>query len=261
MTGMQIAFFDSGIGGLTVLHQAMRKMPREDYLYYADTDHVPYGRKTKEQIRQYVQEAVDFIAEQDVKALVVACNTATSVAIQDLRARYSFPILGMEPAVKPAVSDTSCTKRILVTATPVTIREEKLQNLLHQVDQNHQVDLLPLPKLVEFAENSSFSDGQAEDYLRAVLAPFDLNRYCTVVLGCTHFNYFKDSFHKILPEEIAMLDGSYGTVNNLHRMLQERDLLETGSGNVQYYTSGRSAEQLRPRYEALLGRLDDMLTY
>ena len=106
---------------------------------------MPYGRKTKEQIHQYVDEAVDFIASQGVKALVVACNTATSVAIQDLRARYDFPILGMEPAVKPAVSDTSCTKRILVTATPVTIREEKLQNLLHQVDQHHQVDLLPLP--------------------------------------------------------------------------------------------------------------------
>ena len=182
---MQIAFFDSGIGGLTVLHQAMRKMPQEDYLYYADTDHVPYGRKTKHQIRQYVQEAVDFIAAQDVKALVVACNTATSVAIKDLRARYSFPILGMEPAVKPAVSDTRCTKRILVTATPVTIREEKLKNLLHQVDQNHQVDLLPLPKLVDFAESSSFNDGQAEAYLREVLAPYDMDRYCTVVLGLT----------------------------------------------------------------------------
>ena len=258
---MRIAFFDSGIGGLTVLHQAMRKMPREDYLYYADTDHVPYGRKTKEQIRQYVQEAVDFIAEQDVKALVVACNTATSVAIQELRARYSFPILGMEPAVKPAVSDTRCTRRILVTATPVTIREEKLQNLLHQVDQNHQVDLLPLPGLVEFAETSSFNDGQAEAYLREVLQPYDLNRYCTVVLGCTHFNYFKDSFHNILPGEITMLDGSSGTVNNLHAVLERHNLLENGSGSVAYYTSGRSAEEMRPRYEMLLKRLDDMLTY
>lgn len=258
---MQIAFFDSGIGGLTVLHQAMRKMPQEDYLYYADTDHVPYGRKTKHQIRQYVQEAVDFIAAQDVKALVVACNTATSVAIKDLRARYSFPILGMEPAVKPAVSDTRCTKRILVTATPVTIREEKLKNLLHQVDQNHQVDLLPLPKLVEFAETSSFNDGQAEAYLREVLAPYDMDRYCTVVLGCTHFNYFKDSFHKILPGEITMLDGSSGTVNNLYHVLEQRGLLESGSGKVDYYTSSRSAEHLRPRYEALLNRLDDMLTY
>ena len=204
---------------------------------------------------------MDFIAEQDVKALVVACNTATSVAIQELRARYSFPILGMEPAVKPAVSDTSCTRRILVTATPVTIREEKLQNLLHQVDQNHQVDLLPLPGLVEFAETSSFNDGQAEAYLREVLQPYDLNRYCTVVLGCTHFNYFKDSFHNILPGEITMLDGSSGTVNNLHAVLERHNLLETGSGSVTYYTSGRLAEEMRPRYEMLLKRLDDMLTY
>jgi glutamate racemase len=167
----------------------------------------------------------------------------------------------MEPAVKPAVSDTSCTRRILVTATPVTIREEKLQNLLHQVDQNHQVDLLPLPGLVEFAETSSFNDGQAEAYLREVLQPYDLNRYCTVVLGCTHFNYFKDSFHNILPGEITMLDGSSGTVNNLHAVLERHNLLETGSGSVTYYTSGRSAEEMRPRYEMLLKRLDDMLTY
>ena len=258
---MQTGFFDSGIGGLTVLHQAMRDMPGEDYLYYADTDHVPYGRKTKQEIRQYVQEAVDFIAAQDVKALVVACNTATSVAIQDLRARYRFPILGMEPAVKPAVSDTSCTRRILVTATPVTIREEKLQNLLHQVDQHHQVDLLPLPRLVEFAEAGCFTDGQAEAYLREMLAPYDLSRYCTVVLGCTHFNYFKDSFNRILPEDIAMIDGSSGTVHNLHRMLAEQHLLETGSGKVTYYISGRLAEALRPRYQSLLQRLDEMLTY
>lgn len=258
---MQIAFFDSGIGGLTVLHQAKRKIPREDYLYYADTDHVPYGRKTKEEIRQYVQEAVDFIAEQDVKALVVACNTATSVAIQSLRARYSFPILGMEPAVKPAVNDLHCTKRILVTATPVTIREEKLQNLLHQVDQHHQVDLLPLPRLVELAEANNFNDGQAEAYLREVLAPFDLHQYCTVVLGCTHFNYFKDSFHKILPEDVAMLDGSDGTVNNLQHVLAKKNLLETGTGKIQYVTSGRSAEQLRHKYEQLLQRLEEMLTY
>lgn len=261
VTVMQIAFFDSGIGGLTVLHQAMRMMPHEDYLYYADVDHVPYSYKTKEQIRQCVREAVDFIAEQDIKALVVACNTATSVAIQELRARYPFPILGMEPAVKPAIRDQHCTKRILVTATPVTLREEKLQNLLHQVDQNHQVDLLPLPRLVELAETGCFDDGQAEIYLREVLAPYALDQYCTVVLGCTHFNYFKDSFHKILPEDITMLDGSDGTVKNLERVLHKLDLQEHNIGTVQYYRSGRSAEHLRAFYDKLLHRLDIMLTY
>ena len=258
---MRIAFFDSGIGGLTVLHQAIKQMPQEDYLYYADTDHVPYGRKTKEEIRQYVQEAVDFIATQDVKALVVACNTATSVAIQSLRARYSFPILGMEPAVKPAVRNAVISKRVLVTATPVTLREQKLQDLLFQVDQNHKTDLLPLPKLVELAERGCFEDGQAEAYLRAVLQNVDINQYCTVVLGCTHFNYFKDSFRNIFGSEVTLLDGSGGTVNNLYRVLKEQNLLEQNGGKIHYYTSGREAEVLRPQYDLLLNRLEKMLNY
>ena len=258
---MRIAFFDSGIGGLTVLHQAKKMMPQEDYLYYADTDHVPYGRKTKDEIRQYVQDAVDFIAQQDVKALVVACNTATSVAIQGLRARYSFPILGMEPAVKPAVQSAMMSKRILVTATPVTLREQKMQDLLLQVDQNHQVDLLPLPRLVELAEQGCFRDGQAEAYLREVLQGVDLQQYCTVVLGCTHFNYFKDSYRAVFGSEVALLDGSGGTVKNLYRVLTEQHLLEHNSGTIRYYTSGREAEELRPKYEQLLQRLEVMMQY
>lgn len=258
---VRIAFFDSGIGGLTVLHQAKRKMPQEDYLYYADTDHVPYGSKTKEEIRRYVEEAVDFIAAQDVKALVVACNTATSVAIQSLRARYSFPILGMEPAVKPAVKNLTVSKRVLVTATPVTLREQKLHDLLLQVDQNHKTDLLPLPKLVELAEQGCFEDGQAEAYLRDATQHLDLQQYCTVVLGCTHFNYFKDSFRSLLGDSVTLLDGSCGTVNNLHRMLQEQNMLEQNSGSILYYTSGREAEDLRPQYDTLLKRLEKMLQY
>ncbi len=258
---MRIAFFDSGIGGLTVLHQAKKQMPQEDYLYYADTDHVPYGSKTKEEIRRYVEDAVDFIASQDVKALVVACNTATSVAIQSLRERYSFPILGMEPAVKPAVRNIVISKRVLVTATPVTLREQKLHDLLLQVDQNHKTDLLPLPKLVELAEQGRFDDGQAEAYLRDLTKEMDLQQYCTVVLGCTHFNYFKDSFRNILGSDVTLLDGSSGTVNNLQRVLAERNLLEHNSGDVRYYTSGREAEALRPKYDALLNRLEQMLNY
>ena len=256
---MRIAFFDSGIGGLTVLHQAKKIMPQEDFLYYADTDHVPYGRKTKEEIRRYVEEAVDFIAAQDVKALVVACNTATSVAIQSLRARFSFPILGMEPAVKPAVKNALMSKRVLVTATPVTLREQKLHDLLLQVDQNHKADLLPLPKLVELAEQGCFHDGQAEAYLRECLAEVDLQQYCTVVLGCTHFNYFKDSFRNIFGADVTLLDGSSGTVNNLYRVLTEHNLLEQNGGDIRYYTSGREAERLRPHYEVLLERLEEML--
>lgn len=91
---MRIGFFDSGIGGLTVLHQALKLLPQEDYLFYADTDHVPYGEKTKDEVREYILQAVDFMASQHIKALVVACNTATSIVIEELRQRYDFPVSG-----------------------------------------------------------------------------------------------------------------------------------------------------------------------
>ena len=113
---MQIAVFDSGLGGMTVLHDLKKRMPDEDYLYYADTAHVPYGQKPKEEVKKYIFEAMDFIIRQGVKAIVIACNTATSVAVQELRDRYpQLPIIGMEPAVKPALDLSEAPQRVLVT--------------------------------------------------------------------------------------------------------------------------------------------------
>jgi len=144
-----IAFFDSGIGGVTVLHEALRLMPDEDYIYYADTLNAPYGIREKHEVKKLVYDAVDFIVRKDVKAVVIACNTATSAAVEDLRRLYSIPIIGMEPAVKPAVEKNGREhKRVIVTATPLTLKEEKLLNLIDRIDNEHIVDLLPLPDLV-----------------------------------------------------------------------------------------------------------------
>lgn len=255
---MKIAIFDSGIGGLTVLHQAMQQMPEEDYLYYADILHVPYGTKTKEEIISYVDEAAAFIAEQGVKALVIACNTATSVAIAELRQKYSFPIIGMEPAVKPAVKHSH--KRVLVIATPMTLQEQKLHDLLLQVDMENIVDLLPLPQLVTLAEARIFNGPQVEDYLQLEFSRYDLTSYDTIVLGCTHFNYFKDTLRRLLPADISLLDGSKGTVKHLQCLLEERGLREKNKGEITYYQSGRLAASTDD-YQALLQRLDEMLYY
>ncbi|MBR6755774.1 MAG: glutamate racemase [Peptococcaceae bacterium] len=255
---MKIAIFDSGIGGLTVLHQALQQMPQEDYLYYADTLHVPYGTKTKEEIISCVDEAVAFIAEQDVKALVVACNTATSVAIAELRQKYTFPIIGMEPAVKPAVSQSQ--KRVLVIATPMTLQEQKLHDLLLQIDMTHIVDLLPLPQLVTLAEDGIFSGAEVETYLQKEFGRYALEDYDTVVLGCTHFNFFKDTLRRLLPGNISLLDGSNGTVKHLQHLLAERGLGENNNGQVTYYQSGKLMLDTTP-YEALLSRLDQMQQY
>lgn len=256
---MNIGIFDSGIGGMTVLHEAMKTMPYENYIFYADIDHVPYGTKTKEQVVSYVDEVMQFMVEQDCKAVVIACNTATAAAARLMREKYSIPIIGIEPAVKPAVEQSN-GKRIMVIATPLTIREDKLKNLIAKVDDTHLVDLLAFPRLVEFAERSEFESEELEKYIRETLAPYDLSMYSEFVLGCTHFNYFKDSFAKLLPEDVHILDGSRGTVNQLKRVLDDKNLLEENQGTVRYFYSGRELleqEDLQ-RMQELHNRLEKM---
>lgn len=257
---MKIGVFDSGIGGLTVLHQAMLTLPKEEYLFYADADHVPYGEKTHEEIVRYVDEAVRFLLAKGVAAIVIACNTATSVAIETMRRRYRVPLLGIEPAIKPAVQ--GCYgKRIMVIATPVTVREKRLKDLIARVDEEHHVDLLATPKLVTLAEKEEFNTPEAEQYLRSVFEPYNLAEYSSLVLGCTHFNYFKDTLRRIFPAGVDFLDGSAGTVNHLADTLHKMKSQEVSVPAVTYYCSGRiiTAPAELARIERLHRRLDQML--
>ena len=215
---MKIGLIDSGIGGLSVLHEAYHQLPGQEYLFFADVLHVPYGEKTPEQIIGYMVENAQFLIDKGAEALVVACNTATSVAIRELRSRFDIPILGMEPAVKPAVEETE-KKRIMVIATPVTIREDKLKSLLHRVDEEHRVDLLPMPRLVEFAEREEFDGPEVETYIKDQFGAFDKDNYCALVLGCTHFNYFKPAFREYFGDETLLIDGNHGTVRHLADVL------------------------------------------
>lgn len=259
---MKIGILDSGIGGLTVLHQAMSTLPKEDFIYYADTDNVPYGTKSRDEIIGYVDQAVEFLVKQDAKAIVIACNTATSVAIDYIRGKYSLPVLGMEPAIKPAVERCN-GKRVMVIATPLTVKEEKLHHLIQQVDDEHIVDLLPMPELVTFAEAGKFDCPEVYEYLKRELTGYELENYSALILGCTHFNYFKDTYRRIFPKDVAFIDGSIGTVNHLKHILEEKGLLEDNQGTVEYYDSGRRItdgdrlQQMKLRHD----RLELMLQY
>lgn len=256
---MNVGIFDSGIGGMTLLHQAMITLPKENFIFYADTDHVPYGTKTKEQVIGFVDEVMRFMIAHDCKTVVIACNTATSVAAEIMREKYEIPIIGIEPAVKPAV-EQSAGKRVMVVATPLTIQEDKLKNLVKKVDDAHLVDLLALPRLVSFAEQGEFDTPQVEEYLKENLSSFSMEEYGELVLGCTHFNYFKDSFRKLLPSHVRMIDGSAGTVNQLKRILESRGQLEENEGSVRYFSSGRewTKGQDLKRIEMLHKRLEYM---
>lgn len=239
---MRIGFFDSGVGGLTVLNKAIEILPKEDFIYYADTKNIPYGIKPKEEVKKYIFDSVEFLVEKGIKALVVACNTATSVAINELREKYDFPVLGMEPAVKVAVEKNG-RKRILVVATPLTLKEDKYQSLVTKVDHNNMVDELGLPRLVEFAEGFIFDEKIISDYLYEALVGYDISSYSTVVLGCTHFPFYKNVFEKVFGSHTNIIDGNSGTVNHLKNVLKEKELLSSdGTGKVEFYSSGTSAE-------------------
>ncbi|WP_018750777.1 glutamate racemase [Paenibacillus sanguinis] len=218
---MNIAFFDSGIGGLTVLQEAMRRLPGENFLYFADTLHVPYGTKTLEEVKRYVQESVQLVMKEPVQALVVACNTGTSAAIEELRSTYDhIPVIGMEPAVKPAVRRShEAGRRVLVFATELTLSLSKYHDLVDRVDDHKVVDSMPLPELVQYCEQLQFAPQQIEAYFRGKLGGINLDVYGTIVLGCTHFPYYKNILRHLLPPHIELIDGTGGTVDRLCTML------------------------------------------
>ncbi|WP_088043858.1 glutamate racemase [Bacillus sp. EAC] len=249
---MKIAFFDSGIGGLTVLNEAMKKLPNEEFVYFADTLHVPYGTKSKEEVSAFVKQSVEMIIEEDVKALVIACNTATSIAVSELRAMYNFPIIGMEPAVKPAVEMNRTTgKRVLVMATPLTLKQTKYNELISRVDDQSIVDSLPLPELVRYCENLNFDENVMIDYFKSKLSTFSIHSYGTVVLGCTHYPFYRDILKKILPD-VQIVDGSIGTVNRLIHLLSDNNQLKTqGNSSIKFMCSNHDQQYIEKMKTAL----------
>ncbi|TMV50183.1 glutamate racemase [Paenibacillus mesophilus] len=254
---MRIVFFDSGVGGLTVMRDACRKLPSESYLYYADTLNVPYGTHSKEEVYGFVADCIDdILSRYEVRAIIIACNTATSVAVDDLRKRYSFPIIGMEPAVKPALQVVrESGRRVLATATPLTLKEDKFRRLLGKLEEPSRVDTLGLPGLVRFAEDGTFDGPEVREYLREQFAPFDLERYGAIVLGCTHFVFFKDAIRELIPVHMLVMDGNAGTVKQMMRVLE----LEESSGQVSepdiVYMSSLGTEEDKRKLESCFRRL------
>ncbi len=244
-----IGVFDSGVGGISVLKELRRVLPREDFIFFGDTAHAPYGTKQPEEVMGYVRGVVEHLLDKRVKAVVIACNTATSVAATELRQIYELPIIGMEPALKPA-HELRKDGQILVLATPMTLKLPKFLRLMELYGEG--ACPLPCPGLMDLVEREDFT--QARRYLEELLSPFDLADVDAVVLGCTHYSFLRPVLAELLPEEVPVLDGNQGTARQLARVLEERGLnrLE-GEGSFQLETSGDPAVAI-PIMERLLAR-------
>ena len=232
-----IVVFDSGLGGITALKEAMKAMPAENFIYYGDTAHVPYGPKDAEDIRGYLDEMMDAIRGFSPKAVLLACNTATVTSADYLRKKYSIPIVGMEPAVKPAIEHDVDRKRILVLSTEGTGKSARLRRLVEKFDDYRLVDILPLPNLVDFAERLEFDSDAVRYDLETILASYPLEEYGALVLGCTHFIWYRALFKELLPDHMEILDGNAATVRQLMRKLKG-NIREEGEGSLQVAFTG-----------------------
>lgn len=222
-----IAFFDSGLGGISVLRETVRLLPQENYLYYGDSLHAPYGVRPEAEIRALAGAAAEQLVQAGAKALVVACNTATSAAIVQLREAYpDIPVIGTEPALKPAVEKYP-GGRILVMATPMTIRQEKFQALKRQFDDQAQIIGLPCEGLMEFVERGELRGSAVEAYLAEKLAPYLREPVDGIVLGCTHYPFLTGAIRRIVGPGPEIMDGSHGVAMQLARKLTENGMLRS----------------------------------
>ena len=220
-----IAVFDSGLGGISVLNAITTLMPQENYIYYGDSENAPYGTRSVEEVVELTLASAKFLMEKNIKALVVACNTATTAAIDVLRDTYpNMPVIGIEPALKPAVL-AKPHSRILVMATPITIQEQKFQQMME--GYRNEADIIPLacPGLAEFVEKGVFEGEVIDRYMNQFIGPYMDKKIDSIVLGCTHYPFVRDAILKVTGKDVVVFDGAYGTARQLQRQLSEQGLL------------------------------------
>ena len=237
-----IAVFDSGVGGLSVLLHLLRLLPKENYLYFGDTANAPYGNRSTEDVRRLTLAAAEhLLSVKPIKAMVIACNTATAAAIGDLRKQYPHLIvIGIEPALKLA-ADAFPGGRIGVMATRVTLREEKFDALMHRFDVGCTVEKIPAPGLVELIEAGKADTPETQALLEDILAPYT-GQLDALVLGCTHYPFAATTLRRVLGDKVTLLDGGDGTARETKRRLAQAGLLnETGTGELLLTTSGDAA--------------------
>lgn len=239
---LPIAVFDSGVGGISVLKELIRLMPGENFLYFGDSANAPYGVRPTEQVRQLTLQAAKMLVSRGIKALVLACNTATAAAVDLLREAYpELIIIGIEPALKLA-ADLYPKGHIGVMATQVTLREEKFAQQLERFPEA-SVSLIPAPGLVELIESGADTQKQ-KNLLAPLLQPYT-GQLDALVLGCTHYPFAQKAIESILGPAVKLLHGGEGTARQTRRRLEAENLLFAGSGSVVIENSSKDPGRIQ----------------
>ncbi len=242
-----IGVFDSGVGGISVLSELVKLMPNEDFIYFGDSANAPYGAKTEEEIRELTIKNVEHLLSQGAKGICVACNTATSAAVRLMRGMFpELPLVGLEPAVKPAVLSKDHPK-VLVMATQATVRQEKLKHLLQKYGDLGTVITLGCPGIVELVEQGITEGPEVEQVIEGLLHDYIKKDIDCVVLGCTHFPFVKKTISKVMGEDVAIFDGGGGAARQMKRLLDEKGLLRNEpdrTGRIRFENSLSTVEEI-----------------
>lgn len=250
---MPIGVFDSGVGGISVLKEAVKILPHENFIYFGDSKNAPYGIKGVYEVKTLTFSAVHKLIELGVKGIVIACNTATSAAIKDLRETYKNNIIiGIEPALKPAV----LLKRpgdVVIMATPMTLKEKKLSGLMKQYGRESSIVKMPCPGLVELIEDGKIEGEEIREYIYHKFKDYNSKNLAAVVLGCTHYPFIKQELEKVLPMGTPIIDGSMGTCLNLKNQLDARSILNTRNkgGSIIILNSSDRTEIIKVSHKLL----------
>lgn len=245
-----IGIFDSGIGGLSVAQEIMHHLPQEKIIYLADTAHVPYGAREDNDIRTLTANAVEWLYKQGCKAVVVACNTASAFSLDHLRQHYgeTFPIIGLVPALKPAVLNSK-TKTVAVLATPATFRGRLIQDVITNFAQPVHINVLPITclELVPLIEAGQCNSTQMHQLLKSVLQPAIEQKADHLVLGCTHYPFLKDALNHVFKQQFTLVDSGQAVARQTAKILLKNNLESTKKQNSDaqiqcYFTGGNMLE-------------------
>jgi glutamate racemase len=247
-----IALFDSGVGGLSVAREIRRTLPAEDMLYVADTAYCPYGDRPDPEVRERALAVGRYLAGAGAKLIVVACNTATGAALEDLRAAVTVPVVGLEPAVKIAARVTR-TRRVGVMATTSTVRSERLARLIRSHADGIEVLKVPCPGLADLVEEGHLEDATLDRRLEELTRPLRAAGVDAVVLGCTHYAFVAPALARVMGPGVELVDSAPAIARRVEHLLREGGVLKSsGPGSMRVLTTGRP-EKVRPAVERLWG--------
>lgn len=235
-----IGVIDSGVGGLTVMHELMRQLPKEKLIYVGDTLRCPYGSRNAEEVKQFTFEMVHFLLEKDIKMIVVACNTATAFALEALQEALSIPVVGViQPGARAAIKVTK-NNDIGIIGTEGTVKSDAYADALHKIKNNVTVHSLACPSFVPMVEKGVLSGEEALENVSRTLQPLKDKRLDTLILGCTHYPLIENTIQTVMGEHVTLISSSEETARETSTILSVHELLNSKSGrrNHQFFTTG-----------------------